>query len=395
MISYFFLFGNKNYLDTEQLMNYKMRTVEGKRIFAIIGLTSICLVFALLFMLYAFDRDETVLNDTSSTNFGETFIFKELETTKIDQNVQKRHVPDESIYKSNTVKFDRFKRLKRQLALNPVYYSEQPSVENSRHKRLSEKLKEVQMKFELCRNSNPVPNDCEAFHREMIEVHEALEHEIQMSKFGRYSDQSYVAVEQPNLENYGKFSEIPEFPGDTMQEFNREDKVLQIANEFSPFPKFHEELDNRHFNSWNVKEPSQNAPEFLVPSPPARTIPPSFGSVRDNEKITPLKPQNFGKKFESIINNILMKIQFFLSRCIQIQAFQFCGFAIKLINKVYTQINNQLKLAFYPNQLSVDPLQILFSHIIRIQIFNPIFNQCNNNNNNNYRNSNHNKHSLV
>lgn len=276
-----------------------MRNVEGKRIFAIIGLTSICLVFALLFMLYAFDREEIVLNEKSSTNFGDTLIFKALETTKNNQNVQKRHVPDESIYKTKTVKFDRFKRFKRQLQLNPVYYDEQPAVENPRYKRLSEKLKEIQMKFEQCRNSNLVTDDCGKFHHEMTKVHEALNREIQMSQFGRnYDSQSYV-VEQPNLENYGKFSEVPQLLGvSPMQEFNREDKVLQSANEFSPFPKFHEELNNQHLNSWYANEPAQNDPEYTIQQPSPI---PSLGSVRDNnDKVTPLKPQNFGKNIASI-----------------------------------------------------------------------------------------------
>lgn len=282
-----------------------MRTVEGKRIFAIIGLTSICLVFALLFMLYAFDRDEIVLNDKLPSQFGETLIFKELETTKINENVQKRHVQDESNGKSNTVKFDRFKRFKRQLAMNPVYYSEfEPTVENPRYKRLSEQLKEIQMKFHQCRISHPIPDYCEKFHHEMVTVHEALQQEIQMSNFGRnYNDQNYV-VEQPQPENFGKFSEVPNTPDDTMYEINREDKVLQSANEFSPFPRFHEELDNRHSNSWNVNEQVQSAPEFSMPPPPpppsqllssTRTLSPSFGSLRDNDKVNPLKAQPFGK----------------------------------------------------------------------------------------------------
>lgn len=270
-----------------------MRAVEGKRVFAIIGLMCICLVIALLFMLYAFDRDEIISSDQSSPNFGETFIFKEIETTKIEQTVRKRHVPDESVDKSNSVKFDRFKRFKRQLTLDPVYYAEQATMENSRQKRLSEKLQEVKIKFEKCRNSNSGQNDCANFYREMIALREALNHEIQKtSEFNR----NYEV--QSNLENYG---ELPDLPGDTLYEFNREDKVSQNANGFASFPKFHEELDDRRSKLWNVNEPLRNAPDFSISPPPPPPSPTpmqqSFANLRDNEKIIPLKNSNFGKRF--------------------------------------------------------------------------------------------------
>lgn len=276
-------------------MSCKMRGVEGKRVFAIIGLTCICLVVALLFMLYAFDREEIISSDQSSTNFGETFIFKEIETTKIEQNVRKRHVLDGSIDKSKSVKFDRFKRFKRQLALNPVYYDEQSTLENPRQKRLSEQLQEVKEKFEQCRNSNSGQDDCGNFYREMIEVSEALNHEIQ-----RTSEINRNHEVQTNLGNYRQLSH--DLPGDTMYEFNREDKVIQNANEFSPFPKFHEELENRRSNVWNVNEPLRNnAPDFS--RPPAmsstRSLQQTFDSLRDNGKNSQLKTSKFGKRFES------------------------------------------------------------------------------------------------
>lgn len=270
-----------------------MRAADGKRIFAIIGLMCVCLVIALVLMLYAFDRDD----DQLSTNHGETIVFKEIETTKIEQNIQKRHVPDEMDKKSDGVKLDRFKRFKRQLAYNPFYYDEQPVVENSRQKRLSDQLKEMQMKFEHCRNTHPISSDCEKFHREMIEVHQALDHEIRMSEFGRYYDSQNYAVDQPNME---KLSLIPDLPGEVpLHELNREDKVLQSVNEFSPFPKFHEEMDNPLLNSWNVNQPPQNAPELHIPpSRPFEGAIPSIGIERDNEKVNPFKAQNFGKKFK-------------------------------------------------------------------------------------------------
>lgn len=54
-------------------------------------------------------------------------ILREIETTKIDQNIRKRHAPDGSIHRSNSVKVDRFKRFERKLASNPIYYGEQPN----------------------------------------------------------------------------------------------------------------------------------------------------------------------------------------------------------------------------------------------------------------------------
>lgn len=254
-----------------------MRPVDGKRIFAVIGLTTISLVIALLLMLYVFDRDDA----QASMELGETFVFKELETEKIDKNVQKRQ--------------DRLERFKRQLLFNPnpIQYDDQPPVDYLRQKRLSD-LHEIQMKLDQCRNSNPIPNDCEKFHREMVEIHQALDYEIRNNNFGRSYDGPNYAVDESNVENFGKFSAIPDVPADfAMHEMNREDKVLQSANDYSPFPKFHEDLENRPFNAWNVNEPPQDAPELSMPPPI-----PTFGSVRDNEKINPLKAQNFGKEFE-------------------------------------------------------------------------------------------------
>lgn len=329
-----------------------MRTVDGKRIFAIIGLMCIFLVIVLLLMLYSFDRDD----DQSSINFGETIVFKDIETTKIEQNIEKRHAPDEAVQKSDGARFNRFKR---QLAYNPIYYDEQPMVGNLRQKRLAEKLKEIQFKFEQCRNVNPIPMDCEQFHREMVEVHQALDQEIQMSKFGPYYDSQNYAVDEPNYDNFRKFSDLPDPPGNVaMHELNREDKALQSVQEFSPFPKFHEEMDSRLLNSWNVHEPPppQNAPVFPVQPPPVPfegTLP-SFGSERDNEKISPLKAQNFGKKFEYFTFSFFWCKIFAFFCSVQIQVVKFCGFVIKLIYKIYIQICSPLKLAIYPNRLSVD-----------------------------------------
>lgn len=295
-------------------MNRKMRSVDGKRIFALIGLMCICLVIALLLMLYAFDRND----DQSSLNFGEEIVIEHIETiepTKSEKSVQKRNVPDdESMEKSDDVEVDRFKRFKRQLTMNPVDYYEQPTVESLRQKRLSdlsEKLKEMQSKFEHCRNFNPIPSDCEQFHREMVEVYQALDHEIQLSKFGPYYDSQNYAVDEPTNHhqiNFGKFADLPSDlpPGEiALHELNREDKVLQSVNEFSPFPRVHEELENRHLNSWNINEQPQNVP-MQQPS-----VPMPIPSVRDNDKINPLKAQNFGKKFKLKPNLPFEQSEFF------------------------------------------------------------------------------------
>lgn len=278
--------------DTERLVNRKMRAVDGKRVFAVIGLMCICLVIGLLLMLYAFDRDR----EPSSIEYSETIAFKPLEAATIDPPLQKHDVHDESLQKSAEVKFDRLKRIKRQLSFDPMYYVDPPTEQYLRQKRLSDQLQEIRMKFEHCRQFNPIPDDCEKFHREMAEIHQALDLEMRNSNFGQaYEGQNY-AVDETNVENFGKFAAIPDLPGEyPMHELNREDKVLQSANEYSPFPRFHEELDNRLQNTWNVNEQPQDVPQFSMP--PAVPPMPSFDIARDNEKTSPLKVQNFGKEF--------------------------------------------------------------------------------------------------
>lgn len=254
-----------------------MRTSEGKRLFAIIGLMCICIVIALLFLLFAFDYEEIASNDrsSSSSNLPVTFVFKPIETTNAEEAVQKRQISDELIFQSDRVKrSNRQKRFKRQLVMSPAYYDDRFAATNLRQKRLSEHLHEVKMKFEQCRNSNNAdPNECERFFREMVEVHEALNHEIQRLQ---QSDRNFESQPHgPNgvsVENVGKLSEIPATLGRPMQEFNREGQVLQSAHEFSPFPKFHEELNNHRLSSaWNVPDDSIET------------------SARDNEKVAPLK----------------------------------------------------------------------------------------------------------
>lgn len=273
------------HLDTERLVKSKMRAVEGKRVFAVIGLMCVCLVIGLLLMLYAFDRDE----EQSSIEYSETIEFKALEPPNIDQNHQKQSVSDESTQKSALVNSDRLKRIKRQLSFDPMHYVDPPTEHYLRHKRLSEKLQEIQVKFEQCRQFSPIPNDCEKFHREMSEIHQALDHEIRNSNLGQAYDGQNYAVDETNVENFGKFSPVPDLPGQfAMHELNREES----ANEYSPFPRFHEELDNRLQSTWNVNEPPQDVPQFSMPPPMPM---PSFDIARDNEKISPLKAQNFGK----------------------------------------------------------------------------------------------------
>lgn len=286
----------KKHSDTEQLMDHKMRVTEAKRLFIILGISCICLVIALLFFLYALDYEENALNDhlssslSSSSNSDETFDFETISTTRVENIQQKRHDDSEQ----NRVKFIQFKRLKRfkrQLSLNPIHYSEQLAVKNTRRKRLSEQLEEVKLKFEQCRNSNANPNDCESFFRQMVDLSEALNHEIQrMQNFDRSYDRQAFGSDQVNHENnFRQFSDMADPLRDPMQELMREEKVLQGTNGFSSFPKFHEELHNRHSSAWNVNDQLHNGADKLIT--PFETNP------RDNEKITPLKTQNpnFGK----------------------------------------------------------------------------------------------------
>lgn len=243
-----------------------MRSVEAKRVLAIIAFTCVCLVMALVLMLYAFDRDENVpVADQLTAKFVEKYVFKEIETTEIKENIRKRNVPRESNSKSVSEKFDRrVKRSKRQLPDNPAYYVDQPEPELiTRRKRLIEHLQDVRMKFEQCRNSQSDPNECAQFYREMVEVSEELDREIKLtSEIARNYDNQDYALAQENYENYGKFSQLPDMPGDAMYEFNREDKALQSVNEFSPFPKFHEELHTPSFSPWQSDEPLRNIQEF-------------------------------------------------------------------------------------------------------------------------------------
>lgn len=186
-------------------------------------------------------------------------------------------------------------RVKRQAALDPVEYSRQDSS-IVRRKRLTEHLHHVRAQFEQCRQSQMDHRACEKFYREMINVREALSHEIET--FGKIA-KNFQSPTRPEhgmaVSNHKVMQGSARRP---LSEVNREDQMLQKVNEFTPFPRFHEEMDNPRLN-WNAEEPSDKQQELPMPRPPAPSrrvqSPAPATEFRDNDKTIPLKTQSFGK----------------------------------------------------------------------------------------------------
>lgn len=286
-------------IDTDQLVNCNMRTVGPKRIFIGIGIVCICLVVA-LFLILDNDRSE---NARIIPNRHERSLKGNIERSVINpvpEKYFKDNVRKKSYFLEKTLQSETLERIKRQVADPNDYYVSEPNV---RQKRLSEHLQHVKSQFERCRNSIGDKNECEKFYREMVAVSEALNHEIKtMSEIAQNFDQSNQR-NQRIFENHGKIPKFPETVGNPFYELDGEGQVLQSVNEYTSYPRFHEDLDSRRFHPWKSDEASKVSEFPKPPLSPTRNKPP-VASARDNDKLTPLKNPSFGKNLWKI-NSIL------------------------------------------------------------------------------------------
>lgn len=163
-----------------------------------------------------------------------------------------------------------------------------------RHKRLSEHLDHVKKQFHLCRSSKTDPMECDKFYREMVKISAALKQEIDtIDEFGR-NVQNPSKIQNQEIPNDPKMSLWPADPTlQPLSEMKQEDKMLQKISHLAPITRFHEDMENA--NVWNEKLPNI---QQEYPKPPIHTQSASKAATfRDNEKIIPLKNQNFGNFF--------------------------------------------------------------------------------------------------
>lgn len=276
-------------IDTQQLVMCNLRSAGSKRIFIIIGSICVCFFIVLVFLLNdGFDCGEKItVNERHkrSTNGATNILHKS----------GSEHVQKFSIFGRKQM----WRRAKRQAAIDPVEMSISEQI--VRRKRLSEHLQVVKEKFERCRSLKNVKSECDKFYQEMIEVSQALNQEIQSLGEIARNFQSPETIATPNGAFNHKITEWSDSVRQPLGDFNREDRVIQNVNEFTPFPRFHEELDNSRVNTWNIDEVhSKNAQDLPKPPPAAIRAHSTSSTLRDNEKIIPLKNQNFGECLRNI-----------------------------------------------------------------------------------------------
>lgn len=271
-------------LDTQLLVRCNLRSRETRQLVIIIATIIGCLLVGLFLLL---DNGESE-NSAYVTNQHHE------KSHEYYQNVKKRQISRENV---------NFVRKKRQANIDPVAMSLDDL--NVRKKRLIEELHSVKMQFEQCRNSQSDKNECDRFFRKMIVVSEALQKEIQTIREMSHHFPNHDESEHQNIDMFGKIPESPAHVGHPLHEFNREDSDLQRVREFTPFPRFHEELNDGRVSLWNIDAASKIEqqdmanPPFPPPGMPTSSQHPHHhqisASPRENDKLTPLKNNNFGK----------------------------------------------------------------------------------------------------
>lgn len=183
-------------------------------------------------------------------------------------------------------------RTRRQSQIDPVESPYYPD-ENVRTKR--EHLQQVQAQFEECRQSQADQSKCDQFYREMVALRQALNFEI--GTLRQVAQNPLPNSEQPKELSNHKMSEWHDSVQKPFNEMNREGQAMQKVNEFTPFPRFHEEMDNQRINLWNVDDPTMKTPDESMPRSPSQAPRKQSltATLRENDKISPLKTQNFGK----------------------------------------------------------------------------------------------------
>lgn len=271
-----------------------MRSVGPKRIFIVVGVVCVFIVIALFVMLDNVDFGE----ERNAPNIRNMLSLNKIhETDKETPKILHGNMRKQSININNDVNAQKeiLKRSKRHMTFDP---NEHETGQNTqRKKRLSEHLQHVRSQFERCRKANSEGSECEKFLREMVVISEALNQEINtMREIGRHFEQSNQR-NSPTIENQGKIIQSPSTVGNPLYELDQEGRLQQYADEFTSFPKIHEDLDHRHIKSWTNHETPKSRVEMPKPPypPPTRTES-RIAIGRDNDKIMPLKNPNFGEK---------------------------------------------------------------------------------------------------
>lgn len=265
-----------------------MHTVGPRKIFILVGVVCICLVIA-LFLILDDDHAENYQDISHDRRERSLLNSNEKKVFKLPPN---QYVKGSTIVKQNLRK-ENLGRLKRQVVdPNNYYHQSEPNV---RRKRLSEHLQHVKSQFERCRNSLSDKNECEKFYHEMVIVSEALNREIQTMSEIAQSFGHPNQKDQRIFENHGKITQLPNNFGEPFNELNREGQVIQSVNEFTSFPKFHEDLDSHRFQPWATDESNKKNAHLSKPSLPSFRPKTIVASARDNDKITPLKNPSFGE----------------------------------------------------------------------------------------------------
>lgn len=271
-------------LDSQQLIRCNLRSRETRQIFIIVATISVFLVVGLFFVLDSGTKNESVAP-------SESHIPSESESEKNEnfyQNVKKRHI----LHKK-----EHSHRIKRQISdIDPVEYGHNDYI-NVRRKRLIERLHQVKEQFDRCVKSQNNKVDCDKFYHEITSITGALKHGIEtiekLTQNIHDHNQNQNHMFQ-SADTNRKIHEDSVKVGHPLSDLNQED-IVQRIREFTPFPRFHEDMDNGRVNLFNMDEQVRNThPPFSPSGMPIHRPNPVQTSLRDNEKVTTLK-NNFGK----------------------------------------------------------------------------------------------------
>lgn len=266
------------HVDTQQLLICNIRSTGTKRVFIVVG--ALCISLVILLFVWLNNSGPNQENNDRHKRSTQDVIY---ESGKFENYVE------------NCDETDLLHREKRQASIDPVEVANRDR--NVRRKRLSEHLHQVRAQFEQCRQTEMHPSEkCEKFYREMVAVNEALKEEI--GTLGHIAQNFQTPRKsQPGLSySNHKVSQWSDPIRKPFSEFNREGQAMQKVNDFTQFPRFHEEMDNLRSGQWSIDEPSNRQSDVPMPSPPPLNprIQTQGANFRESEKISPLKTQTFG-----------------------------------------------------------------------------------------------------
>lgn len=286
--------------DTQQLVTCNIRSYGNKRLFIIVGSICICFLIVLVYLLCdgVHSESEKFVNDRHKRS-----IISDL------TNVATKKIIGNNLNNVKTYPFFGRKQVwirpKREDNLDPVQMSYDDLI--VRHKRMNQYLSSLRQKFENCRSLNG--EHCDHFYRRMIAVAQALNEEL--DNLGEIAYNIKNSQTAP-AENVGVNYKVPELSSSVrrpLTDFNREEKLQKNINEFSIFPRIHEEMHSPTRNAWNINEsPSINQPDPPKPSVESKDTQ-SLSSFRDGEKNLPMKNSNIGEKIDHILGINILKSQ--------------------------------------------------------------------------------------